>query len=114
METLAADALARVSLIAREAVRPAPDAEWIRRTWEGVPAIDREIETLGCTHPHLKPPVTLFRFGKEALEGKELAALAESALGLYSDLGRHFAMLADAIGLLAEKQVPVPIASCNT
>ncbi|MBI5575346.1 MAG: glycosyltransferase family 9 protein [Deltaproteobacteria bacterium] len=114
MEALAGEALTRVSLIAREAVRPAPDAEWIRRTWEDVPAVDREIETLGRTHPHLMPPVTLFRFGKEALEGKELAVLAESALRLYSDLKNHYAMIAEAIGGLVEKRVIAPIASCNT
>jgi hypothetical protein len=51
---------------------------------EDVPVIEREIETLGRTHPALMPPVVLFGFGKEALEGKELAPMAETAAGLYA------------------------------
>ena len=87
---LAGEALARVSLIAREACKPVPDGEWIRRTWNDVPAIDLEIETLGRSHPPLMPPETLFGFGKEALEGRELAPMVESALGLYGDRKAHF------------------------
>jgi ADP-heptose:LPS heptosyltransferase len=105
MEVLAGEALARVSLIAREAGKPSPDAEWIRRMWKDIPEIDGEIETLGRTHPPLMPPVTLFGYGKEALEGRDLAALAESTLGLYGDLKAHFSMLAGVIGRLVEKQV---------
>ncbi|MBE0569821.1 MAG: glycosyltransferase family 9 protein [Deltaproteobacteria bacterium] len=114
MEALAGEALTRVSLICSEANRPSPDAEWIRRTWKDVPVIDREIETLGRTHPQLMPPVVLFGFGKEALEGKELAPMAETAVGLYADLKKHFSMLADTIERLVEKQVKAPRGSCNT
>jgi ADP-heptose:LPS heptosyltransferase len=114
METLAGEALARVSLIGREAAKASPDADWIRRTWKDVPGIDREIETLGRTHPPLMPPVVLFGFGKEALEGKELAPMADRALGLYADLKNHFSMLGDVIGRLVEKQVNVRQGSCNT
>jgi len=114
METLAGEALTRVSLIACEAAKPSADAEWIRRTWKDVPAIDREIETLGRTHPPLMPPVVLFGFGKESLEGEDLAPMAETALGLYTDLKNHFSMLAETIGRLMEKQVKGQHGSCNT
>ena len=114
MEALAGEAVTRVSLIAREAAKPSPDAEWIRRTWKDVPVIDREIETLGRTHPPLMPPVVLFGFGKEALEGKELAPMAETALGLYNDLKSHLSMLAETIECLMEKQVKAQHGSCNT
>jgi ADP-heptose:LPS heptosyltransferase len=114
MESLAGEAFTRVSLIAREAGKPSPDAEWIRRTWEVVPVIDREIETLGRTHPPLMPPVVLFGFGKEALEGKDLAPMAETALGLYADLKDHFSMLAETIERLMEKQMKAQHGSCNT
>ena len=114
MEALAGEALTRVSLIAREAGKSSPDAEWIRRTWKDVPVIDREIETLGRTHPPLMPPVVLFGFGKEALEGKELAPMAETALGLYADLKEHFSMLAETLERLTEKQVKAQHGSCNT
>jgi ADP-heptose:LPS heptosyltransferase len=114
MEALAGEALTRVSLIGREAAKPSPDAEWIRRTWKDVPVIDREIETLGRTRPPLMPPVTLFGFGKEALEGKDLAPMAETALGLYADLKSHLSMLAGTIGRLVEKKVKAAQSSCNT
>jgi len=114
MEALAGEALARVSLIAREACKSAPDGEWIRRTWEGVPAIDLEIETLGRSHPPLMPPETLFVFGKEALEGKVLAPMVKSALGLYGDRKTHFSMLARVIGRFVEMQVKARRDSCNT
>ena len=114
MEALAGEAYTRVSLIARESAKPSPDVEWIRRTWKDVPVIDREIETLGRTHPPLMPPVVLFGFGKEALEGKELAPMAETALGLYADLKNHFSLLGETIGRLVEKQVKGPDGSCNT
>jgi ADP-heptose:LPS heptosyltransferase len=114
MEALAGEARTRVSLIGREAAKPSPDADWIRRTWKDVPVIDLEIGTLARTHPPLMPPVNLFGFGKEALEGKELAPMAEAALGLYSDLKNHFSMLAGVIGRLVEKQVKARTGSCNT
>jgi ADP-heptose:LPS heptosyltransferase len=100
MEALAGEALTRMSLIGSEAGKPSPDAEWIRRTWEDVPVIDREIEVLGRTHPPLMPPVVLFGFGKEALEGKELAPMAETAVGLYADLKGHLSMLAEIMQYL--------------
>ena len=105
MEALAEDALTRVSLIRSEAAKPSPDAGWIQRIWKDVPVIDREIEILGRTHPALMPPVVLFRYDKEALEGKELEPMAEAAVGFYTDLKSHFSMLAAAIELLLEKQV---------
>jgi len=114
MEVLAGEALARVSLIAREACKPAPDGEWIQRTWKDVPAIDLEIETLGRSHPPLMPPETLFGFGKEALEGKDLAPMVESALGLYRDRKAHFSILAEVIGRLVEKHVNARRDSCHT
>lgn len=116
MEALAGEALTRVSLIAREACKSTPDGEWIQRTWKDVPAIDLEIETLGRSHPPLMPPGTLFGFGKEALEGKELAPMVESALGLYGDRKAHFSMLAGVIGRLVEKekQVKARRDSCHT
>jgi len=114
METLAGEALARVSMIEREARKASPEAEWIRRTWKDVPPIDREIDILGRTHPQLMPPVTLFAFGKEALEGKELAPMAEAAVGLYRERKTHFSMLAGAIGRLVEKQVKARCGSCHT
>lgn len=114
MEALAGEGLTRLSMIGSEAAKPSPDAEWIRRTWKDVPAIEREIETLGRTHPALMPPVVLFGFGKEALEGAELAPMAETAAGLYADLKKHLSMLAETIGLLVEKQVKADDGSCNT
>ncbi|MEW6720412.1 MAG: glycosyltransferase family 9 protein [Thermodesulfobacteriota bacterium] len=112
MEALAGEALTRVALIGREAAKASPDAEWIRRTWKDVPVIDREIAKLGRIRPQLMPPVTLFGYGKEALEGEELAPMAEAALGLYGDLRRHFSMLAAAIARLAEKKVKGARAEC--
>jgi ADP-heptose:LPS heptosyltransferase len=114
MEAAAGEAENRVSLIAREARKASPDTEWIRGIWKEVPGLDREIETLGRTHPPLMPPVTLFRFGKEALEGEELAPMAESALGLYSALRSHLSMLEGMIGALVEKGVKAQRSSCHT
>jgi hypothetical protein len=114
MEALAGEAFTRMSLIGNEAAKPSPDAEWIRHTWKDVPVIDREIETLGRTHPALMPPVVLFGFGREALEGKDLAPMAQVALGLYADLKSHFSMLAATVELLLEKQVKAACGSCHT
>ena len=108
MEALAGDAFARVSLIRNEAAKLSPDAGWIQRIWKDVTIIDREIETLGRTHPALMPPVTLLRHGRESLEGKELAPMVETAVGLYANLKNHFSMLAETIGLLLEMQVKTP------
>ena len=114
MELLAGEAFTRVSLIAREACKPVPDGEWIQRTWKDVPGIDLEIETLGRSHPPLMPPETLFGFGKEALEGKELAPMVGSALGLYGDRKAHYSILAGVIGRLDEKQMKARRGSCHT
>jgi hypothetical protein len=114
MEALAGEALARVSLIAREACRSAPDGEWIQRTWIDVPAIDLEIETLGRSHPPLMPPETLFGFGKEALEGKVLAPMVKSVLGIYGERKAHFSALAEVIGRLVETRVNARRDSCHT
>ncbi len=114
MEALAGEGLTRLSMIGSEAAKPSPDADWIRRIWKDVPAIEREIETMGRTHPALMPPVVLFGFGKEALEGKDLAPMADTAAGLFADLKKHLSMLAETIGLLVEKQVKGPPGSCNT
>ena len=103
METLAEDALARISLIRNEAAKPSPDAMWIQRIWKDVPVIDREIETLGRTHPVFMSPIIMFKYGRESLEGKELAPMAEAAAGFYADLKNHFFMLAATIELFLKR-----------
>ena len=105
MEALAEEASTRISLIKNEIDKPSPDVGLIQRVWKDAPVIDREIDTLGRTHPALMPPVMMFRYDKEALEGKELAPMVEAAVGFYADLKKHFSMLTATIELLLEKHV---------
>ena len=105
MEALAGDALKKITLVRKEAKKSSPNVKLIKGAWKDAPAIDREIEKLGRVHPALMAPFLLFRLGKESLEGKDLAPMAETAVGLYADLKEHFSMLAKTIGLLIEKHV---------
>lgn len=97
MKELAEEGLRRVALIANEAGRPSPDVVKIKEIWEGVPFIDQEIETIGYAHPPLRPLTLLFRYGKEGLEGKDLAILSEETCNLYNDLRTHASMMIQLI-----------------
>ncbi len=97
MKELAEEGLRRVALIANEAGRPSPDVVKIKEIWEGVPFIDQEIETIGYAHPPLRPLILLFRYGKEGLEGKDIAILSEETCNLYRDIKTHASMMVQLI-----------------
>ena len=93
LNTLADMGLSRVKMIAKEVKRDNPDAGWIKEIWKDIPTIDKEIETVGYTHPPLLPLTTFFKYGKEGLEGRDIAALSEETCVLYSELKEHTMMM---------------------
>lgn len=100
LNSLAEMGLSRVKLIAKEAKRQNPDVGWIKETWKEVPLIDHEIETIGHIHSPLHPLTTFFRYGKEGLEGRDLALLSEGTCDLYLELKRHVSNIIDLLGYI--------------
>lgn len=86
LNELAGRAHEKVSLIAEEAQRVNSDVAKIKDIWADVPPIDLEIETIGFTNIVLRPIVIYFKFGRESLEGADVAALARAACTLYKNL----------------------------
>ncbi len=86
LEMLAGMALKKIRLIADEAEMDISDAAKIKDIWADVPSIDQEIETIGFTNVALRPIVIYFKFGRESLEGSDVAALASAACSLYKNL----------------------------
>ncbi len=109
LEGLLAGALSIVSIVAKEAGKDSPDFGLIKKLWEGVPPVDREIETVGLTLPALRPMSTIFRYDKEELEDEDVRLLSEKAGRIYGDLARHVSMivrvLESAAAGLAERGV---------
>ncbi|OHE56732.1 MAG: hypothetical protein A2Z47_10835 [Thermodesulfovibrio sp. RBG_19FT_COMBO_42_12] len=86
LQELAGRALEKVRLIAEEARRENPDIEKIKDIWADVPPIDQDIDKIGFTNIALRPIVIYFKFGKESLEGADVAVLARAACTLYKNL----------------------------
>ena len=86
LKELAGRALEKVRLIAEEAKRENPDTSKIKDIWTAVPPVDQEIETIGFTNIALRPIVIYFKFGRESLEGADVAVLAGAACTLYKNL----------------------------
>lgn len=86
LKQLATRAFEKVCLIAEEAKRENPDIAKIKDVWADVPLIDREIETVGFSNIALRPLVIYFKFGRESLEGADVADLAGAACTLYRNL----------------------------
>ena len=83
---LADKGFAIISHIAREARRPCMDVEWIREIWREMEIIDSGIELIKHTSPPLRPLISIFTYTKEALEGSDLASLAEQSCRIYEGL----------------------------
>src|SRR3972149_2124898 len=86
LKELGGRALEKVSLIAEEAKRENSDIAKIKDIWADVPLIDQKIETIGFTNIALRPIVIYFKFGRESLEGADVAVLAGAACTLYQNL----------------------------
>jgi hypothetical protein len=86
LRELAGRALEKVRLIEEEAKRENPDTSKIKDVWADVPPVDQEIDTIGFTNIALRPIVIYFKFGRESLEGTDVAALAGAACTLYKNL----------------------------
>ena len=86
LKELAGRALEKVRLIAEEAKRENPDTSKIKDIWTAVPPVDQEIETIGFTNIALRPIVIYFKFGRESLDGADVAVLAGAACTLYKNL----------------------------
>lgn len=93
LKSLVEIALAKVSHIAAEARKSHPDTEWIRMSWETVPLVEREMDTLGRIYPALKPLTTIFKYGKEGLEGEDLPSMAEETARLYKEFKNHVSIM---------------------
>lgn len=90
---LAEEAARRAALVEREARKPSPDGVFLGGIFDRVPEIDRQIEKVARAHPFLLSPVTFFLYGKEAIDGKDLAEMAGRAREIYDELACHLALL---------------------
>ncbi|MCC7202940.1 MAG: glycosyltransferase family 9 protein [Nitrospirae bacterium] len=100
LEELAGRALEKVCLIAEEAKRENYDVAKIKDVWADVPLIDQEIETIGFTHIALRPIVIYFKFGRESLEGADVAELAGAACTMYNNLINQLSVMIQLIELV--------------
>jgi ADP-heptose:LPS heptosyltransferase len=98
LAALAREGAAVADRLDREARRPAGDLGVIERLGRESTVLDESLQRHGATHPDTAALVQMFTFGKENLEGEDVAALATATGQLYRDLGRGAELMATALG----------------
>ncbi len=88
LAALARDGLAQAGTLARLARAKQPRFEELQRLGRELEVLDRAIKEHGGTHPDTNVLAQMFTFGKENLEGDDVATLAVETARLYRDLAR--------------------------
>jgi ADP-heptose:LPS heptosyltransferase len=82
----------------RTAVKRRAPIEVIERFGREVEVLDRAIIEQGGMHPDVAVLTQMFKFGKESLEGNDIALLAELTRRLYHDLARGAETMTSLLG----------------
>ena len=85
---LARDGLAQAGMLAKLARAKQPRVDEIERLGRELEILDRALKEHGGTHPDTNVLTQMFTFGKENLEGEDVATLAVETARLYRDLAR--------------------------
>jgi ADP-heptose:LPS heptosyltransferase len=91
----------RLAKLARERRLRVPEIERLGRELE---VLDRTLAEHGSTHPDTTVLTQLFTFGKENLEGEDVATLAVETARLYRDLARAADSMTALLGGAAAKE----------
>jgi ADP-heptose:LPS heptosyltransferase len=86
LAALARDGLEQANRLAQLARAKQPRIAEIERIGRELEVLDRALKEHGGTHPDTNVLAQMFTFGKENLEGDDLATLAVETTGLYRDL----------------------------
>jgi ADP-heptose:LPS heptosyltransferase len=86
---LARDGLAQAGMLAKLARVKHPRLDEIERLGRELEILDRALKEHGGTHPDTNVLAQMFTFGKENLEGDDVATLAVETARLYRDLARE-------------------------
>ena len=85
---LARDGLAHAAQLAKLAQAKQPRIADLERLGRELDGLDRALKEHGGMHPDTSPLTQMFTFGKENLEGDDVATLAVETARLYRDLAR--------------------------
>ena len=85
---LAREGLAQAAKLAKLAQAKQPRIADLERLGRELEVLDRTLKEQGAMHPETSPLTQMFTFGKENLEGDDVATLAVETARLYRDLAR--------------------------
>ncbi|MCC6850395.1 MAG: glycosyltransferase family 9 protein [Deltaproteobacteria bacterium] len=104
LATLARDGLAQAGILAGLARARPPRLAELERIGRELEVLDRAIKEHGATHPDTTVLTQMFVFGKENLEGDDVATLAVETARLYHDLARSAEAMTALLGGAAIKE----------
>jgi hypothetical protein len=105
LASLAVDGAAATARLRGAALASNPDLDEIERLGRGLDVLDQALVVHGHTHADTEVLTQMFRFGKENLEGEDVAALAAETEELYRALARQATMMGGLLaGRAAEKE----------
>jgi len=100
---LARDGLAQAGMLAKLARAKQPRLDELARLGRQLEILDRALKEHGGTHPDTNVLAQMFTFGKENLEGDDVATLAVETARLYRDLAREADCMTALLGSAPRK-----------
>ncbi|MCC6764886.1 MAG: glycosyltransferase family 9 protein [Deltaproteobacteria bacterium] len=104
LATLARDGLVQAGTLAKLARAEQPRIAELERLGRELEVLDRAIKEHGAMHPDTTVLTQMFVFGKENLEGDDVATLAVETARLYRDLARGADTMTALLGAAATKE----------
>jgi len=101
---LARDGMARAARLAKAARAKRPRIDELERMGRELEVLDEALAEHGATHPDVTVLTQMFTFGKENLEGDDVATLAVETARLYRDLTRGAESMTDLLGGVPAKE----------
>jgi hypothetical protein len=95
---LARDGMAQAAVLAKLARAKRPRIDELERIGRELEALDKALAEHGGTHPDTNVLTQMFTFGKENLEGDDVATLAVETARLYRDLAREAEAMTALLG----------------
>jgi ADP-heptose:LPS heptosyltransferase len=104
MAQLARDGLTQAGMLAKLARAKQPRIDELERLGRELEVLDRALKEHGGTHPDTNVLAQMFTFGKENLEGDDVATLAVETMALYRDLAREADCMTALLGGAPRKE----------
>jgi len=104
LAALARDGMQQAAVLAKLARVGTPRLTELERRGRELEVLDRTIKEHGATHPDTTVLTQMFTFGKENLEGDDVATLAVETARLYRDLARGAEAMTALLGGAASKE----------